>query len=283
MAATLAGQGAAQANPQKQTPAKSFAPNGVFSSLEFATNAPAGTQQWLKVQARMQAEAPLYAKCDKGSDDCPAYLATWRRDLKEWKSYSQGIQLELVNAYVNHQIKYTSDEVVYNAADYWASPAQSLKGQGDCEDYAIAKYASLRELGYADADLRIVIVNDMRKMLGHAVLSVKTAEGTMILDNQNALPRRDEALSYYAPLYSLNAGGHWLNIATRVIKVKQADDVAAAAGSPPILRGTVTDLVEQPKLAALELRPSFAVADTTQINGPAYASPLIGIAIEDRR
>ena len=258
----------AQASPQSRAPAKPFVPSGVFASLEFATNAPAGAQQWLQVQARMRAEAPLYARCDKAADDCPAYLGTWRRNLKEWKSYSPAMQLELVNAYVNHQIKYTSDEVSFGAADYWASPAQSLKGQGDCEDYAIAKYASLRELGYADAELRIVIVNDMRKMLGHAVLSVKTPEGTMILDNQNALPRHDKDLSYYAPLYSLNASGHWLNIATRAIKVKQAVAVLAAAGSLKELRGTLSDQPTQPKPASLELRPSFAVADATPAVAP---------------
>ncbi len=257
-------------------------PSGVFGSLEFATNAPAGTQQWLKVQSRMRGEAPLYAKCDRGDDDCPAYLATWRRDLKEWKSYSPAIQLELVNAYVNHQIKYTSDEVSFGAADYWASPAQSLKGQGDCEDYAIAKYASLRELGYADADLRIVIVNDMHKMLGHAVLSVKTRGGTMILDNQNVLPRRDSALGHYAPLYSLNAGGHWLNIATRAIKVKQAVDVVAAAGSPKELRGTVSDFPTEPT-PALELRPSFAVADVTPAEAQAQDFPHAATLNDDRR
>ena len=251
-------------------------PTGVFGSLEFITNAPAGTEQWLKVQARMQAEAPLYARCDKAADDCPAYLATWRRDLKEWKFYSSAMQLELVNAYVNHQIKYTSDEIAFGAVDYWASPAESLKGQGDCEDYAIAKYASLRELGYADADLRIVIVNDTHKMLGHAVLSVKTADGTMILDNQNALPRHDSDLAYYAPVYSLNASGHWLNIATRVIKVRPADDVVAAAGSQPALRGTLSDMPVQ-SAATPALRPSFAEVDISLASGLIYGPRLVSM------
>ena len=40
--------------------------------------------------------------------------------------------------------------------DYWATPVESLrKGEADCEDYAIAKYFTLRQLGVADDKLRI--------------------------------------------------------------------------------------------------------------------------------
>jgi len=251
---TLSLEEAAASNPPtSNAPAKFVQPMGVFNSLEFATNASAGTDQWNKALKRMDAEKSLYKSCDDDADSCPNYLAAWRRDLKEWKHYGTGMQLELVNAYVNHQIHYTADEVAFGEADHWATPAESFKGQGDCEDYAIAKYASLRELGYADKDLRIVIVNDMRKNLGHAVLSVTTADGTMILDNQNALPRRDASINYYAPLYSLNAGGHWLNIATRALKTVPTDAVAS--------NDVDQSSMQADKFAKLGLHPTLIASD----------------------
>ena len=276
-------------------------PLGVFGSLEFATNAPAGTEQWDKVQKRIAAEQPLYHDCDEAKSTCPAPLARWRNNLKEWKSRDQVQQLELVNGYVNHTIRYTSDEVAFGRADYWASPAESLKGRGDCEDYAIAKYASLLALGYTDAQLRIVIVKDTRKDLGHAVLSVTISGGMYILDNQNAYPVLQQHIAYYQPLYSMNARGHWLNIATRQIKAKPADSVVAALdasldqkyalseepyGPPnaPTLHGTISDESTPTLVANLTLHPSYADADLA----PASGVGLMAIAVnngaqEDRR
>ena len=43
--------------------------------------------------------------------------------------------------------------------DYWETPVEALwKGAGDCEDYAIAKYFSLRHLGVSSDKLRITYV-----------------------------------------------------------------------------------------------------------------------------
>ncbi len=71
-------------------------------------------------------------------------------------------------------MRYADDKSNYKTADYWATPPQSLRGRGDCEDYALLKYATLRDLGFPERDLRIIIVNDLRKGIGHAVVSVRS-------------------------------------------------------------------------------------------------------------
>ncbi len=71
-------------------------------------------------------------------------------------------------------------------SDYWADPVEFLTHGGDCEDFAIAKYASLRMLGVPEDHLRIAIVRDLQKQVMHAILIVYTDNGdALILDNQN--------------------------------------------------------------------------------------------------
>ena len=265
--------------PQKT---KSALPFGVFGSLEFVTNAEAGTDQWHRVQKRIASERQLYEACDAGKKSCPAYLAKWRNNLHDWKKLTKASQLELVNAWVNSTIHYTDDQVVFDRADYWASPAESLKGRGDCEDYAIAKYASLKALGFGEDKLRIVIVNDTRKNLGHAVLSVSTDDGLYILDNQNRLPVIHQKISYYQPLYSMNAGGHWLNIATRQIKSQYNNAAVAekdpAQNSKPVAVETVA---AGQASATPMLRPSFAEAELAPVQ--TITAPSTKDEAQDRR
>jgi predicted transglutaminase-like cysteine proteinase len=240
----------------EKKPAVAALPFGIFGSLEFETNATAGMNQWQHVQSLMAAEQKLYRECDAGDRSCPAYLASWRKNLKSWSDESGAMQLSLVNAWVNQQIRYTDDNAVFNRADYWASPAQSLKGRGDCEDYAIAKYASLKAMGYSDDRMRIIIVNDTRKNLGHAVLSVRTAQGVYILDNQNPRPVLHQQILYYAPVSSFNASGRWINIATRSLKkAKSAAVLVASAEEQGDIRPVAAPSAKVTLAAKLKIQP----------------------------
>jgi len=250
----------------------------VFGSLEFKTNATKGLAEWQRVQKQMSGENRLYADCDAGLATCPSYLRNWRRNLKSWSSVNETQQLELINSWVNRTIRYTEDANVFGQRDYWASPKVSLKGRGDCEDYAIAKYASLKALGFGDNRMRIVIVTDTRKKIGHAILSVRTSDGVYILDNQNVRPVLHQQISYYAPVYSINASGRWINIATRQIKSQSAKNIEngsdPALAKKPVKQAKVArevkpassdaelplELVLSPTFAARELEPITAAA-----------------------
>lgn len=259
----------------------------MFGSLEFKTNATRGIAEWQRVQKQMSGEEKLYADCDAGLATCPSYLRDWRRNLKSWSSVKETQQLELINSWVNRTIRYTEDANAFGQSDYWASPKVSLKGRGDCEDYVIAKYASLKALGFGDDRMRIVIVTDTRKKIGHAVLSVRTADGVYILDNQNLRPVLHQQISYYAPVYSINAAGRWINIATRQIK-SQYTKTFANGSDPAIKLKTVmpTEVATNAELPLeLVLRPTFAARELEPITaaaGQENAQPIDDRA-QDRR
>ena len=79
--------------------------------------------------------------------------------------------------------KYRADADNYGRSDYWATPLEFFRRSGDCEDYVIAKYRSLRLLGLPPDQLRMVVVQDVVRDLPHAVLAVYLGDEVLILDN----------------------------------------------------------------------------------------------------
>ncbi len=47
-----------------------------------------------------------------------------------------------------------------------------MNNSGDCADYAIAKFFALRYLGYSNEEMRIAVVYDRMRRIGHAVLAI---------------------------------------------------------------------------------------------------------------
>jgi predicted transglutaminase-like cysteine proteinase len=216
--------------PDKQAPnATAIAPVGVFQSLEFETNATQGLGNWVGARKRLAAESALYKACDTGIETCPPKLRLWRESLAKWKGLSDKAKLINVNRFANSAIRYVDDRKAFRKADYWASPAESLRGRGDCEDYVLLKYVSLLSLGFREDQLRVVIVNDLAKGIGHAVLSVRTTSGTFILDNQDQRVLRHDTIARYAPVYSVNGKGRWINIATQALKTRKVEPVMLVA------------------------------------------------------
>ncbi|NOQ30744.1 MAG: hypothetical protein GQ570_06445 [Helicobacteraceae bacterium] len=114
--------------------------------------------------------------------------------LKKLKSQSTAKKLNTVNNWVNY-IKYKSDKKVYGVKDYWATLYEFVgKGKGDCEDYTIAKYYILKELGVDPKRMKFayVVYKDRRgKKVSHMVLAYlkkkkpKSRKDILILDNNN--------------------------------------------------------------------------------------------------
>src|SRR5690606_30742628 len=69
-------------------------------------------------------------------------------------------QLKKINEFVNRKIRIFDDDIkIWGKSDYWATPLEALgKEAGDCEDYSIAKYLFLRELGVSNDKLRLIYV-----------------------------------------------------------------------------------------------------------------------------
>jgi predicted transglutaminase-like cysteine proteinase len=93
--------------------------------------------------------------------------------------------LKSVNDFLN-DLPYGTDARIWGAADYWATPAEALSVNiADCEDYAIAKYFTLKELGVPVSSLRLVYAWTRLSREAHMVLAYYPSPGSepMIMDN----------------------------------------------------------------------------------------------------
>lgn len=120
-------------------------------------------------------------------------------------------KIDAVNDYIN-QVRYVEDKDNFGQSDYWATPTEFFARGGDCEDFAIAKYALLKQLGVPEDRMRLAIVQDKIKNIPHAILIVYTDAGAKILDNQLKQAKPTTIVSRYKPIYSINADGWWRHI-----------------------------------------------------------------------
>lgn len=126
------------------------------------------------------------------------------------------IKLQKVNLFFNRKIIYTDDIEAWKQSDYWATLLESLaKKKGDCEDFVIAKYFSLRNLNIPDTQLRLVYVKariggiNSNITQAHMVLAYyPTADAEpLILDNLISDIRPASRRNDLAPIFSFNGQG----------------------------------------------------------------------------
>ena len=163
---------------------------------------------WDFSQISRKAQA-LYGPLGSGQQRIDA----WQRLLASEKQRTDAERLEVVNQFFNRQLRYQEDIDLWHEVDYWATPIQSLiKGAGDCEDYAIAKYFSLRRLGIPAEKLRITYVKALKLNQAHMVLTYyETPEAVpLVLDNLIDSIRPASQRKDLLPVYAFNADGLWL-------------------------------------------------------------------------
>ena len=125
---------------------------------------------------------------------------------------SAAAALRTVNNAVNAALRYGSDNSVWGTGDYWATPAETAqKGAGDCEDFAITKLWLLRSLGYGADQLQLVVLQDTRKGVYHAVLAVHVDGQRYILDNLSDKVATDAAYPSYLPIMSFVGGKSYIH------------------------------------------------------------------------
>jgi len=140
-------------------------------------------------------------------------VLAWQQLMVSNQGDSEWESIHVVNEFFN-RIPFVSDKKHWHRNDYWATPVEFLSTNGgDCEDFSIAKYFTLRELGVPDAKLRITYVKALRLNQAHMVLAYYEEPGSepLILDNltDQILPasRRDDLL----PVYSFNGKNLWMS------------------------------------------------------------------------
>jgi len=113
-----------------------------------------------------------------------------------------------VNNYVNARVRFVDDRVQFGVADRWLMPSETLaRGQGDCEDFALAKRAMLRTAGVAERDLYLVVLKDLSRRADHAVLVVRAAGRFLVLDNGTDRIVDSSDVQDYKPMLTFAAAG----------------------------------------------------------------------------
>jgi predicted transglutaminase-like cysteine proteinase len=134
----------------------------------------------------------------------------WRQLVARLADRPRREKIDRVNAFFN-RMPYAVDASTWGIADYWATPFQFLGRSGDCEDYAIAKFVTLRQLGLASEEMRIVVVDDLNLRAAHAVLVVADGERLLVLDNQVPDVVESRRILHYRPVFSLNETHWWVH------------------------------------------------------------------------
>ncbi len=137
----------------------------------------------------------------------------WQTLINNNKNESVEDQLFNTNRFFN-QIEFKDDLAHWGRNDYWATPLEFLgTNAGDCEDFTIAKYVTLLELGIPNEKLRLMYVTATRPTRqAHMVLAYYETPNAvpLVLDNINKRILRASQRRDLIPIYSFNGEGLWL-------------------------------------------------------------------------
>lgn len=148
-----------------------------------------------------------------------ARLESWKRDAAERKrsADAEAALLVSVNRMLN-RVPFVDDTVHWREIDYWATPAETVGSNGaDCEDFSIAKYFLLKELGVPIARLRLTYVKSLRLNQAHMVLAyyARPDAEPLVLDNLEDTVRPASQRKDLIPVYSFNDEEVWIELRGR--------------------------------------------------------------------
>ncbi len=139
-------------------------------------------------------------------------LEDWRSLIHTAGNLNDLEKLQRVNEFFN-QVTFVNDIDHWGVEDYWATPTQLLTSNGgDCEDFSIAKYFTLRQMGIPADHLRLTYVKALKLNQAHMVLTYFKTPGVdpLVLDNLVDGIQRASSRDDLLPVYSFNAEGLWL-------------------------------------------------------------------------
>ncbi|MGQ0700489.1 MAG: transglutaminase-like cysteine peptidase [Panacagrimonas sp.] len=142
----------------------------------------------------------------------------WLRLIDQGRQQPISEQLRRINEFFNARTVFGNDIEVWRQADYWATPLETLaRARGDCEDFAIAKYLSLLELGIPRNRLRLIYVKARVDGASSTVSQAHMVLGyypdpsgePQILDNLVGSIHWASARPDLSPVFSFNGEGLW--------------------------------------------------------------------------
>ena len=139
-------------------------------------------------------------------------LLAWQDLINKDTSESDLQKLDKVNMFFN-QLEFVDDAIHWQKEDYWATPFEFLNTEaGDCEDYSISKYFTLRAMGISDEKLNLTYVKALTLNQHHMVLTYYPEPGAvpLVLDNLVGIVRLATERPDLIPIYSFNAASLWI-------------------------------------------------------------------------
>jgi predicted transglutaminase-like cysteine proteinase len=186
--------------------------NVLLGSLEIRSGSLKGLQQWVRVISAMRTLGPSFNNCAADAAACTtSVLKKWRSIVVSAKALPYEERAKAVNQFFNGW-PYKLDMEVWGVREYWATPKEFMSRSGDCEDYAIAKYYALRNVGYSEDEVRIVALKDTIRGIGHAVLAVYSGNDILILDNLSMIVASHTRYKHYKPQVSMNETTRWAHV-----------------------------------------------------------------------
>lgn len=146
-------------------------------------------------------------------------VRAWQRLIDESAGEVEGVKLKRANDFFNRRLRFADDAEIWGEPDYWATVLETLgRGAGDCEDFSIAKYVTLKAMGVPEDRMRLIYVRAQlggpysRLTQAHMVLGYYPAPETepLVLDNLIAEIRPAASRSDLFPVFSFNAKGLWV-------------------------------------------------------------------------
>lgn len=166
--------------------------------------------KWTGMSERYGRQRQLPDEACGGERFHPCTVREWKALFARWQALQFSEMVRAVNDYANAH-PYTLDQLNWGIEDYWGAPYEFLSVSGDCEDYAIIKYYTLRAVGVPASRLRLMVVQDFN--LGgiiHAILGIYgDDEALYILDNQIRQVIPALSVYHYRPIYGINEEGWW--------------------------------------------------------------------------
>lgn len=139
-------------------------------------------------------------------------LLAWQELIRNNQSLSELRKLEEVNRFFN-TVDFVNDSIHWNKKDYWATPVEFLASDGgDCEDFSLAKYFTLKALGISEKKLNLTYVKALKLNQAHMVLTYYSSPAAepLILDNLIQEIRPASQRKDLLPVYSFNGLGLWI-------------------------------------------------------------------------
>jgi len=157
---------------------------------------------------------------ERYGNDAVTTIKSWENLIGAHQNALTPEKLSAVNGFFNENILWLRDEEAWNQTDYWATPLETMgRAVGDCEDFTIAKYATLLLMGLPPESLRLVYVKAKRNGLTQAHMVLAWYENPLaiplILDNMDFAIKPATERGDLFPVFSFNADQLWMATQTQ--------------------------------------------------------------------